>query len=323
MMTRHSNPALPTREREMPVWTGTALATPPIAGAVAALGNLDGLHRGHKALVARAAAEAQRIGIPAIIATFEPHPRQFFQPDAPHFRLSSRGLRNDMAAALGVSGVAEIPFDRAMAGLTPREFVEKVLVGQLALKGVVVGEDFAFGRGRSGSFADLSSLMLESGGEAFALPPVRDEAGVVVSSSRIRAALREGDIQQANRLLGHRWTTRGKVTHGDKRGRLLGFPTANMTLPPGCGLRHGIYAVEARINDEWRRGAASFGRRPTFDDGAPRLETYVFDFSGDLYDRIIDIAFVGWVRGEERFESVEALVERMRADCEIAARMER
>lgn len=293
----------------------------PVAGSIAALGNFDGVHRGHKALLAEARAQAGLLGVATGVVTFEPHPRRFFRPDEPLFVLSPPDVRTDLLIAAGADAVRAIPFDSALAAMEPARFVDEVLIGRLRLGGVVVGEDFAFGKGRAGRFADLRALMAARGARAFAVPAVRDAGGEVISSSRVRAALSAGDIRLANVLLGHRWVVRGEVVHGDKRGRDLGFPTANMVLPPECGLRHGIYAVEALIDGCWRRGAASFGRRPTFDDGAPRLETFVFDFAGDLYGRRIDIAFVGWVRGEERFDSIDALVERMRIDCDIASHM--
>lgn len=321
-MPDHPHPAPPAFLRPAPagqpraaIWRGRGPAPAPPRGAVAAIGNFDGVHLGHKALIARAAAEAAARGRPVGVVTFEPHPNRFFRPDSPHFQLTPPDMRAALLCGQGVAGIAELPFDAALAGLEPGEFVERILVDALDLAAVVVGEDFAFGRRRAGRFADLAALMRGRGREAFAVAPVADAQGAVISSSRVRAALADGDVALANALLGHRWSVRAPVAHGDKRGRELGFPTANMLLAPDCGLRNGIYAVRARIGGVWRPGAASFGRRPTFDDGAPRLETFVFDWSGDLYGQVIEVEFVAWIRPELRFDTVEALMRQMTADC--------
>jgi riboflavin kinase/FMN adenylyltransferase len=295
-----------------------APAPAPIRGAVLAIGNFDGVHRGHKALLAQARALAAARAAPLAVMTFEPHPRSFFRPDEPVFRLSQPDVRADLLAEAGVAAIAELGFDAAMAQMGADAFVDSLLVDRLGVAGVVVGRDFRFGHRRAGDVALLRERLAPSGAVVAAVEAVRDEGGEVVSSSRIRDALEKGDVAAANALLGHRWRVRAEVAHGDKRGRELGYPTANMLLPSDCRLRHGIYAVAVRIDGAWLPGAASFGRRPTFDNGAPRLETHLLDFAGDLYGRRLEVAFAGFIRGEEKFDDIAALQRQMAQDCEAA-----
>ena len=303
------------------LWTGTGAVPERLRGAVCAIGNFDGLHLGHKALLGAAAEASARLGRPVGLITFEPHPRSFFRPDVPVFRLSPAGLRRDIAAEHGCEAVAELPFDAAFAGQSAGRFIDDLLIGQLDVAGVAVGADFAFGRGREGDVALLRRVLEASGRVVLVVPPVVDADGIAVSSTRIRNALAAGDVALANTLLGHRWRLRGEVVHGDKRGRLLGYPTANMVLSPDNQLRHGIYAVRLRIDGVWRPAVASFGRRPTFDDGAPRLESFVFDYAGDLYGQTLDVEFVGWIRPEEKFADMAALVAQMDRDSAEARRI--
>ncbi len=300
------------------IWRGPLPVPQHLRGAVVAIGNFDGVHLGHRALLAEARSMADAAGRPMCALTFEPHPRTFFRPSLPVFRLTPADMRASLMAGLGCEGVVELAFDAALSGLDADVFIDDILMDQLGVSGVVVGTDFRFGRGRTGDVAMLVQQLARRGVKASALGAVVDTAGVPISSSRIRDALALGDIAGANAMLGAPWTVRGQVVHGDKRGRLLGFPTANMVLPADNRLRHGIYAVRVLIDGAWHAGVASFGRRPTFDDGAPRLETFVFDFSGDLYGRVLDVAFAGWVRGEEKFACVEALVAQMQRDVEKA-----
>jgi riboflavin kinase/FMN adenylyltransferase len=195
--------------------------------------------------------------------------------------------------------------------------VTNLLVADLRISGVVVGHDFHFGHAREGTPQRLEALCTEHGLTCTIVPPVAYR-GCVVSSSAIRRHLEEGEIAAANALLGYRWFVRAEVGHGDKRGRLLGYPTANLRLPDGNRLRHGIYAVRARVGDKVHEGVASHGRRPTFDHGAPLLEVHLFEFAGDLYGQLLHVEFVGWIRGEERFDSAAALVERMNQDAQEA-----
>ena len=290
---------------------------PPLLGAVVAIGNFDGVHRGHRALIERAMALGGQIERPCAVLTFEPHPRLVFAPDKPMFRLTPEPVKLAILAKLGLDGAFVRRFDRTFASTTAAEFVGALLKRDLGVAGVVVGHDFHFGRGREGTPAVLASLCREHGLICEVIAPVA-QGGEPISSSAIRAALEDGGIARANDLLGYRWFVEETVRHGDKRGRMLGFPTLNLGLDQ-CGLRHGIYAVRIALPDGTvRDGVASFGRRPTFDNGAPLLEAHVFDFAGDLYGRRVQVEFVGWIRGEERFESAEALVARMQEDARLA-----
>ncbi|MGO4527129.1 bifunctional riboflavin kinase/FAD synthetase [Microvirga sp. 2MCAF35] len=283
--------------------------------AMAAIGNFDGVHRGHQYLLGM----ALNSGKPAAAVTFEPHPRTFFQPDRPLFRITPEPVKLKIFARLGLDGVFQRRFSGNLAALTAAGFVD-LLANELQLSGVVIGHDFHFGRGREGNPARMAELCRERGLDCLIAPAVV-EGTEPVSSSAIRAALEAGDIAMANRLLGYRWFVQAEVRHGDKRGRELGYPTANMRLPDDCRLRHGIYAVRVSVAGRPLDGVASFGRRPTFDNGAPLLEVHLFDFSGDLYGQVVDVEFVGWIRGEERFDGIDALIAQMDRDSVEAKRM--
>lgn len=289
-----------------------------LAAAVVALGNFDGVHRGHRALIAEVCDEARRGSPvrPAAALTFEPHPRAYFAPDQPMFRLTDPEAKEIVFERLGLDGLIVRRFDASLAGLDPRAFVDGLLKQRLGLSGVVIGHDFHFGRGRKGTPAILAELCAQAGLACRIVPAVSSKPGEPpISSSAIRAALGAGTIADANALLGYRWFVLGTVRHGDKRGRDLGFPTANLALD-FCGLAHGIYAIRVRLPDgTLRDGVASYGRRPTFDDGAPLLEVNLFDFAGDLYGQRIAVEFAGFIRGEERFASAQALVARMHVDA--------
>jgi riboflavin kinase/FMN adenylyltransferase len=289
-----------------------------LRGSVAAIGNFDGVHRGHQALIRAAEERAGATGRPSAVLTFEPHPRSFFRPETPPFRLTPEAVKLALFARHGLNGAFIRRFDAALAAMTAQDFVARLLVEDLQVSGIVVGHDFHFGRGREGDPVRLQALCREHGITCTVVPVVAD-GPEVVSSSAVRAALEQGDVAAANRLLGYRWFVRGEVRHGQKRGRTLGYPTANLRLADDCRLRHGIYAVRASLGPgATYEGVASFGRRPTFDNGAPLLEAFLFDFAGDLYGRLLDIELVGWIRGEERFDSAEALVERMHRDSHEA-----
>ena len=288
---------------------------------VTAIGNFDGVHLGHQALIREAMEKAEHEGRPSGVLTFEPHPRAFFDPGHSHFRITPGATRLKLFARLGLDAVFLRRFDAAMAGTAAEDFVGGLLKGELAVSAIVVGTDFHFGRGRSGTPAVLRELGMRFGLDVCLVEAVAQD-GASISSSRIRAALEDGDIGLANALLGYRWFVAGEVVHGDKRGRTLGFPTANVRLEDGCRLKYGIYAVRmATAAGAIHGGVASFGRRPTFDNGAPLLETYLFDFSGDLYGRTVEVEFVAWIRGEERFASADALVARMETDKAEALEM--
>jgi len=295
---------------------------PAIAGAIAAIGNFDGVHLGHRALIAAVRETAQEAARPAVALTFEPHPRAYFAPHLPMFRLTDADAKEIVFAHLGLDGLIVRRFDATLAGTGARDFVEGLLVRDLGVAGVVIGHDFHFGRGREGTPALLADLCAQAGLSCRIIPPVALSAGAEpVSSSAIRAALTEGAVARANALLGYRWFVSGEVRHGDKRGRTLGYPTANVALP-ACNLAHGIYAVRVRLPDgRVKDGVASYGRRPTFDDGAPLLEVNLFDFSGDLYGQTIAVEFLEYLRGEVRFDGAEALIAQMHRDAAEARRI--
>lgn len=287
-------------------------------GGVVAVGNFDGVHRGHQAVLKQARRLANGLGRPLVCLTFEPHPRTLFQPDRPVPRLTPAPMKARLLEALDFDAVLEQPFDRDYAAYSAEAFVAETLVRDLGASHVVVGFDFQFGAKRSG---DAAYLAEEGGRHDFAVTIVEakdDESGQIISSSRIRNLLSEGDVAGAAQLLGYRWTVEGAVGHGQKLGRQLGYPTANMKLESDL-LRHGIYAVRmTRASGALHGGVASFGRRPTFDDGAPLFETFLFDFDGDLYGETVDVSLFAFLRGEERFESAAALVAQMDRDAETA-----
>ncbi len=288
-----------------------------LRGGAVAIGNFDGVHRGHKHVVAKARAIAASERRPSLALTFEPHPRSFFQPDVPLFRLGDAEAKVRLLAAEGVDGIALLPFDAELAAMSADDFVARILVDWLGAAHVVVGRDFNYGAKRSGDAATLAAAGL---GRGFGVTQIEALSGPhgPISSSAIRAALAEGRVGLANDLLGHTWFVTAPVIHGEKRGRELGYPTANLRLDPACGLRHGIYAVRAGIEGRWHDAVASFGRRPTFDNGAPLLEVHVFDMRQDLYGRAIDIAFAAFLRPEEKFSSLDALIVQMDEDSRQA-----
>jgi riboflavin kinase/FMN adenylyltransferase len=286
---------------------------------VVAIGNFDGLHRGHRAVIDKTLALAHRLGRPSAILTFEPHPRDFFSKGEPVFRLTPLPEKTVIAERLGLDGLIVLSFDATMAKMEAKAFIGEWLVSRLGIAAVIVGTDFRFGARRLGNSEMLEREGRRLGFDVEILPEVAAEGAGRVSSSAVRVALQGGDVEHACELLGHRWFVTAEVRHGEKRGRELGFPTANLRLDASCRLRHGIYAVRTWIDGRARDGVASFGRRPTFEDGSPLLEVFVFDFAGDLYGRSLNVEFVGWIRAEEKFESVAFLVARMQEDA-IAAR---
>jgi riboflavin kinase/FMN adenylyltransferase len=314
-LSRHSDPAGSTRPFRVVRDDSPAVAA--LTGGVVAIGNFDGVHRGHRAVIAAAVRRAQVLGGPPVALTFEPHPRRFLRPESPLFRLTDEPTKLRLLAASGLSGALVLTFDRALASLSAENFITRILVGRLAVKGVAIGFDFHYGKDRRGSPGFLAAEGERLGFAVEIVPPLEDE-GRPVSSSSIRAALAAGRVVEAAELIGHPWFVSGTVTPGDRRGRALGFPTANLKLDPDCGLKHGIYAVRARVDGEVRDGVASFGRRPTFDDGPPLLEVHLFDFSRELYGTPIDVAFIGWIRAEAKFAKVEDLIARMADDARLA-----
>jgi riboflavin kinase / FMN adenylyltransferase len=290
---------------------------------VLAIGNFDGAHRGHRSVAAAARALAANLSQagPVIALTFEPHPREFFQPDQRVFRLTPAEDRARRLALIGFDALALLTFDAGLAAMSAEAFITQLMVDKLHAAAVVVGEDFHFGKGRAGTPAFLAEAGSRHGLLVQFVAPFRDEEGEIVSSSAIRAALSAGDLAKANRMLGYSYSVSGTVIHGAKRGRELGYPTANIALSPGNGLRHGIYAVRMEIDGEPRAGVASFGRRPMFDNGAPLLEVFVIDYAGDLYGKRVTVSFEAFLRGEARFDSLEALIRQMDADQAAARRI--
>jgi len=287
-----------------------------LRGGVVAIGNFDGVHRGHQAVLERALAEAGRRGVPALVLTFEPHPRKVFRPDMPLFVLTPPPMKARLLSHLGFAALVEQPFTRAFAGLSAEAFVTDVLERNLGITHAVTGFDFHFGKDRQGGPAFLMAAGERHGFGVTLVDAFRDEGAEVVSSSRIRALLCEGEVAEAAGLLGYRFTVESEVIGGQRLGRTLGFPTANMRLSPEAELKEGIYAVRFRRADgTLYNGVASFGRRPTVDDnGAPLLETFVFDFSGDLYGEICEVSFFGFLRPEVKFDGLDALVAQIKRD---------
>ena len=293
-----------------------------LRGAIVALGNFDGFHLGHQAVAREAIEWARAEGRPSIIATFDPHPVRFFKPDVPPFRLTTLEQRQELYLAAGATAMLVFHFDGELAGTTAEDFVRILLAEKLGVKGVVTGGDFTFGKARGGNFEKLVELGREVGIEARAVDPVLD-GGEPVSSSRVREALRKGDPQEAARLLTRPFAIRGVVEHGDKRGREIGYPTANLSIEHYLRPKYGIYAVTGRIlaTGQELQGAANIGVRPQFEPPKELLEPYFFDFSGDLYGQEIEVAFHHFLRGEAKFDSLDALVVQMEQDCEEARRL--
>jgi riboflavin kinase / FMN adenylyltransferase len=282
-------------------------------GSVVALGNFDGVHLGHRAVIEAAVQMGKAHRKPALAVTFEPHPRSFFSPNSPQFRLTDETNKLRLLAGTGLDGAVVMTFDKARAGTSAQDFIHHDLIARLGVSGVAVGYDFHFGKGRAGS----PSLLVTEGprlGIEVDVQPHVDIAERPVSSSAIRMALAEGQIADATAMLDGPWFITGEVIHGEKRGRDLGYPTANIRLDKTCGLKHGIYAVRVGRGAQRLDGVASFGRRPTFDNGAPLLEVFLFDFKGDLYGSMLDVAFIAFIRDELKFDRLDALVRQMDDD---------
>ena len=297
-------------------------APPPgLKGAVVALGNFDGLHRGHVGVIERAKTLATRLCRPCAVLTFEPHPADFFAGRSVIFRLTPPLAKAALLKRLGLDGMITLTFDAAFAALPAESFTREVLSQRIGASAVVAGYDFRFGKSRRG---DAEFLKSEGERLGFLVEIVEriasDEAGSLdaVSSTATREALEQGDVRLARRLLGRPYFIEGEVVRGAQRGRALGFPTANVALDASNRLRHGVYAVTLEARETLHWGVASFGKRPTFDDGPPLLEVFVFDFDGDLYGEAVEVAFYDFLRGEEKFASVEALVAQMHADAAAA-----
>ena len=290
-----------------------------LRGAIVALGNFDGFHRGHQHVVAEAVDWARAEGRPAIVATFDPHPVRHFAPHVPPFRLTSLDQREELFAAAGADAMLVFDFGDELAAMTAESFVRDLLGHHIGAGGVVTGEDFTFGKARGGNVGVLREVSATCGIGARAISPV-GEAGQVISSSRIRDALKAGEPETAAALLTRPFTVRGSVIHGDKRGRELGYPTANIDMGTYLRPRFGIYAVTGRVlsTGQMLKGAANLGIRPQFDPPKELLEPFFFDFAGDLYGEELDVAFHHFLRPEAKFDSLDALMAQMERDCDAA-----
>ncbi|MGA0541188.1 bifunctional riboflavin kinase/FAD synthetase [Neotabrizicola sp. VNH66] len=286
---------------------------PAARGASVAIGNFDGLHRGHQSVIDLARGKG-----PLGVVTFEPHPREFFAPDSPAFRLMNAEAKANRLAKLGVAHLFQLPFGAPLAALTPEGFARDVLAEGLGVRHVVIGQDFCFGKARAGTAADLRELGLRFGFDTTIAPLLAVE-GVEISSTAIRTALAEGRPRDAAAMLGHWHRIEGEVIHGEKRGRELGYPTANMSLSGLHLPKFGVYAVKVDVLSGPQAGsysgAASLGVRPMFDGEVPNLETFLMDFKGDLYGHHLSVALVEYLRPEMKFDGLPALITQMDADC--------
>ena len=294
---------------------GGSAVPPHLAGGIVALGNFDGFHLGHQAVVGRAVARARAEGRPALVATFDPHPVRHFRPDTPPFRLTTLDQRQRLFAAAGVDAMVVFHFDGALAQLSAERFIAERLHANLRVAGVVTGEDFTFGTAKRGDVRLLRERGAAHGFVAETVGPVTLD-GEPVSSTRIRDALRGGDPRAAARLLTRPFAIEGVVQHGDKLGRTIGYPTANVDMGMYLRPAYGIYAVTGRLADgRMLKGAANLGIRPTFDPPKELLEPYFFDFAGDLYGQPVEVALVDYLRPEAKFDSLDALTAQMERDC--------
>jgi len=293
--------------------------TPPdLKGAVLAIGNFDGVHRGHQAVLGVAKAIAAAEGRKAGAVIFEPHPREFFAPGRPFFRLTPLPVKLELLEALGLDVAFVLPFDKALADLSADAFAADVLGEAFGARHVVVGYDFTYGKGRAGTVAHLAASGETQGYGVDVVEPVRLGGEMVFASSAIRDHLFKGRVRDAAEQLGYWWRARGAVAHGAGRGQGLGFPTVNFKLLPGQDVCHGIYAMRVHHSGGRHDAAGYVGPRPTFGAGEPALEAFLFDFSGDLYDQTIEVEFIDFIRPDETFASAEALAAQMDKDCETA-----
>lgn len=314
-MSNLANPSLTAHAQKPYVHVPENADIPDRArGCVLAIGNFDGVHRGHQAVLGEVLELARHYDAPAYALTFEPHPRTLFVPDNPVFRLTGEQEKARLFEAVGLDGDIVRGFTREFSGQSADAFVEDILVGQINTRHVVTGFDFHFGKNRQGSPEFLRAKGEESGIGVTIVEAFGDEAGDAVSSSHVRRNLEVGDVVEAAGLLGYRWFFSGEVIHGEKRGRDLGYPTANVQLAADCNLKHGVYAVRAQVDGQRYDGVASYGSRPVFDNGRPLFETHLFDYSGDLYGKTIGVSLFGFLRGEAKFDSVDGLVAQMDLD---------
>ena len=307
----------PTRFAMERLQLGSGTAAVGVRSAVA-VGNFDGVHRGHKALVAAAVARARETGGAAVVLTFDPHPARVLRPDAAPSALSTLAQKEELVTALGIDRLVALAFDERLAALSPAAFVREVLGSMLGARHVVVGESFRFGHAREGDARTLEALGGREGFDVQVVPPVL-HAGRPISSSRVREALAAGDVGEAAQLLGRPYALDGRVVRGDGRGRTLGVPTANLRADDQLLPARGVYAGRALVpSGEWRTAVVNVGERPTFGGTGLVVEAHLVDFTGDLYDARVRLSFHARLRGEERFQSAQALVERIQADVRAA-----
>ncbi len=288
-----------------------------LKGAALAIGNFDGVHRGHQEVLNAAIRIAKQEGRRSGAVVFEPHPREFFAPDTPFFRLTPLPLKLELLEALGLDQTFVIPFNQALASLSAEAFATEVVAQGFAASHVVVGHDFSFGKGRTGTTESLAALGRTLGFGVDVVAPVGAH-GATFSSSRIREHLRQGETREAADQLGYWWRVRGCVEAGAGRGKGLGFPTLNLKLAAGQDVRHGIYAMRVDVDGRSRPAAGYVGARPTFGESDPVLEAYLFDFTGDLYGKVADAEFIAFLRPDQTFATPEALAKQMQVDCESA-----
>ncbi|WP_127144796.1 bifunctional riboflavin kinase/FAD synthetase [Pelagibacterium montanilacus] len=287
-----------------------------LRGGVVAIGNFDGCHLGHQRVFDAARKRARANGAPLLALTFEPHPRDVFAPEPFMYRLTDADAKAALFAALGFDGLVVMPFSRDLAGVEATDFVGRYLIDALGVAGVAVGADFHFGKGRAGT-PDFLRAQGSAHGFGVDVLEMLDDGTAAISSSRIREALSEGEVETANGLLGYRHFLTGTVVEGDRRGRTLGYPTANVPLPANCRLAQGVYAVRVRLGDAVHSGVAAYGK-PMFDNSAPPFETFIFDFDRDIYGQHLEIALLAHLRGQMRFDGLDALVAQMGWDAERA-----
>jgi len=293
---------------------------PGLRGAVVAIGNFDGVHRGHRALIAEAKMQAETRRSPLAVLSFEPHPQEYFRPSPDCFRLTPLRTKARLLADLGVDALFALTFDGDMARRTPEDFVSNVLVAGLGISGAVVGHDFEFGQKRAGNLATLAYMGEMEGFSVTAFDTVTGSGDEKISSTLIRRLLKEARPEEAARLLGHPWAVEARVEHGDARGRTMGFPTANMHLGHCLAPAFGVYAV--RVNNlEGDRavsrhdGVANFGIRPMYQVAVPLMETHLFDFDGDLYGKYLSVELIRYIRPEAKFPDLAALIAQIGADA--------
>ncbi len=311
-------------EGAMRIIRDTQFIDPTDRGAVAAIGNFDGVHLGHQAVIDLAREVADDLSAPLGILTFEPHPRAYFAPDAAPFRLMNAEAKASRMEKLGIDKLYEVPFNATLSQLSPRDFAQTIIADQLGLKHIVIGRDFCFGKGRKGTAEDLVSFGAEMG-FGVTIAPLLKIAEADVSSTAIRAALSDGQPDAAARMLGHLHRIEGEVIKGDQRGRDLGYPTANMSITGLHPPKFGVYAVKVNVLDGPHQGAydgaASIGVRPMFGENLPNCETFLFDFKGDLYGATLSIALVAYLRPELKFDGLDDLIAQMSSDCETARKI--